>query len=222
MKAFCATCLCLAGVSAFVPPAGFQRAVSRTVESCSALQQSLRGEAGATAPFENGFDPAGIASSPSVDEKQMQKYREAELKHSRVAMLAVVGMLTQEKFHPFFGTAGRDLGPASFHLQQVDNNFPQLSLALLFAIGLVEAFTIGKGWSKQDYQDDGVIANLKSSYVPGDLGFDPLGLKPQDEQGFKDMQSKELNNGRLAMVAIFGFWAQELVDGQSIWGHWGL
>ncbi len=38
--------------------------------------------------------------------------------------------------------------------------------------------------------------------------FDPLGLKPTDEEDLKDMQTKELNNGRLAMIAITGFVVQ--------------
>ena len=30
------------------------------------------------------------------------KYRESELNHGRIAMAAVFGILTQEKFHPFY------------------------------------------------------------------------------------------------------------------------
>jgi hypothetical protein len=33
------------------------------------------------------------------------------------------------------------------------------------------------------------------------------------------MQSKELNNGRLAMIAIAAFVAQELVSGEEIFVH---
>jgi N utilization substance protein A len=39
-------------------------------------------------------------------------------------------------------------------------------------------------------------------YTPGDLGFDPLGLKPTSPAEFKEMQNKELNNGRLAMIFV--------------------
>ena len=31
------------------------------------------------------------------------RYREAELKHGRVAMLAAWGMITADKYHPLFG-----------------------------------------------------------------------------------------------------------------------
>ena len=49
-------------------------------------------------------------------------------------------------------------------------------------------------------------------YVPGTLGFDPLGVYPKDEEGKKWMQLAEIKNGRLAMIAIFGFAMQELVS----------
>lgn len=42
-------------------------------------------------------------------------------------------------------------------------------------------------------------AGLKEDYMPGDLGFDPLGLMPKDAEGLATMQTKELNNGRLAV-----------------------
>jgi hypothetical protein len=49
-------------------------------------------------------------------------------------------------------------------------------------------------------------------YFPGNLGFDPLGVYPKDEEGKKRMQLSEIKNGRLAMIAIFGFAIQELVS----------
>lgn len=42
-------------------------------------------------------------------------------------------------------------------------------------------------------------AGVRDDIIPGDLGFDPLGLKPSDPEGFATMQTKELNNGRLAV-----------------------
>ena len=52
--------------------------------------------------------------------------------------------------------------------------------------------------------------------LPGDLGFDPLGLKPTNDKDLKSMATKELNNGRLAMIGIAGMVAQELVSGMKI------
>ena len=58
--------------------------------------------------------------------------------------------------------------------------------------------------------------SLQDGYYPGDIGFDPLGLKPAGAAEFAEMQTKELQNGRLAMLAIAGAVAQELVDGQPL------
>ena len=44
------------------------------------------------------FDPLGFAERASPAD--MVKYREAELKHGRVAMLAITGMLFAEVWHP--------------------------------------------------------------------------------------------------------------------------
>lgn len=42
---------------------------------------------------------------------------------------------------------------------------------------------------------------MRVDYVPGDLGFDPLGLAPEDEDELNVMKTKELNHGRLAVSA---------------------
>jgi hypothetical protein len=60
---------------------------------------------------------------------------------------------------------------------------------------------------------------LRDECVPGNLGFDPLGLSPEDPDEFFELQTKELQNGRLAMLAAAGFLAQELVDGKGILQH---
>ena len=57
---------------------------------------------------------------------------------------------------------------------------------------------------------------LRDSYYPGDLGFDPLGLKPTGAKEFANMQTKELQNGRLAMLGVFGMCSQELVNHKTI------
>ena len=51
---------------------------------------------------------------------------------------------------------------------------------------------------------------LNEDYYPGDVGFDPLGLKPTDPAEFAEMQTKELQNGRLAMLAAVGWPLGEL------------
>merc|ERR1719222_339274 len=57
---------------------------------------------------------------------------------------------------------------------------------------------------------------LQDGYYPGDVGFDPLGLKPDDPAEFDIMATKELQHGRLAMLAAAGFVAQELINHKPI------
>merc|ERR1712228_919687 len=60
------------------------------------------------------------------------------------------------------------------------------------------------------------LSKLNDEYYPGDIGFDPLGLKPQDPAEFAEMQTKGLNNGRLAMIAAIGMIVQEQVTGSTL------
>jgi hypothetical protein len=62
---------------------------------------------GSIAPIEN-FDPAGFLKDKTKAE--VYTLREAELTHGRVGMLAALGFLVQEWWHPLFGADG---GPAS-------------------------------------------------------------------------------------------------------------
>jgi hypothetical protein len=163
---------------------------------------------GSISPFPN-FDPLGLVEGVKRDyedpKAEMMRYREAELAHGRVGMLAAAGFLTQESFHPLFG--GNIGGPAI-------NMIPQLPaeywISLAAGIWLAEMRRIGVGWA-DPREDSSNTQRLKPDYIPGDIGFDPLGLKPKDPAAFRTMQEKELSHGRLAMIAAAGFLAQETV-----------
>tara|TARA_B110000977_G_C11087840_1_gene495467 strand:- start:3001 stop:3753 length:753 start_codon:yes stop_codon:yes gene_type:complete len=164
---------------------------------------------GAIEPFKDGLDPFGF--SKNTDVCTLRRYREAEITHGRVAMLASVGFLTGECVEgkgPFFES--QVTGPAINHFQQVPLPF---WLWLGSAIALAEAFRVQKGWESPFTSKK--LWTLCEDYNPGDLGFNPLGLadKPDD---LKNAQEKELSNGRLAMLAITGMVVQELVVGLNV------
>jgi hypothetical protein len=170
--------------------------------------------AGALAPV-GLFDPLGFAAK--ADEATLKRYREAELTHGRVAMLAAVGFLVGEKVEgSSFLFDAQVSGPAISHLSQVP---PAFWVLLTATIGLAEKKRAQIGWVEPENVPVSKSGLLRDEYVPGDLGFDPLSLKPDDAEEFFALQTKELQNGRLAMLAAAGFMAQELVDGKGIFEH---
>ena len=161
------------------------------------------------------FDPLGFAEK--ADEVTLKRYREAELTHGRVAMLATVGFLVGEAVESktvLFN--GEISGPAITHLAQVN---PTFWLILGVGIARAELDRADIGWKEPENVRFDRPGELREAYIPGNLGFDPLGLKPEDEEEFFEMQTKELQNGRLAMLAAAGFLAQELADGKGIVEH---
>jgi hypothetical protein len=165
---------------------------------------------GAIAPL-GFFDLAGF-SGAGVSLNDVKRLREAEVMHSRVAMMAVVGYAVGENFNSPLGVTGI----ANNQLGQVP--FPAFFALSLF-IGICETFRATKGWVEPGPNS---LFTLRDNYYPGDLGFDPLGFKPTGPIDFADMQAKELSNGRLAMFAVAGMCAQEALFGAPIFPIAGL
>jgi len=147
------------------------------------------------------FSPFGFAGN---DKATLEYMREAEVKHSRLAMLAVVGWPLAELFDkPIADAAGlptaltkTGASPSILNggLEKIDAAY-WAAVAILGAIIEIERMKVMEAKGK--------------SYVAGDVGFDPLGFMPKDEGGKKEMRTKELKHGRLAMMAILGFVVQE-------------
>jgi hypothetical protein len=170
---------------------------------------------GATAPL-GFFDPLGM--SVSKDPAVISRWRESELKHGRLAMLATVGILAGESVHINTPLAiGKILGPAIWQFQEADSLTGFAFAGLIVGIvGTIEGYNIKTGWETMEQKaardpNNTSGSQLAPGYINGDLGFDPLGLKPKDAEGFAVMQTKEINNGRLAMIGAAGMIAQELV-----------
>jgi len=176
------------------------------------------------APFttDYNFDPLGFADGK--DFETIKQYREAELQHGRVAMLAALGMLVTEEpieFHPLFESGVKDIGPAIRHLDEVRAVSPFFFEILALLIGAFEFNRALIGWNAPgDVLGSG--RTFKDSYFPGDVGFDPLRLAPADPAEFYELHTKELNNGRLAMIGWAGMVVQELVNGKEIFVNAGL
>lgn len=157
------------------------------------------------------FDPLGFAQS-GITLNEVKRNREAEVMHGRVAMLATVGYFAGEAISGPFGITG----PANDQLQQM----PAPAFAFLtLSIAAAELKRATIGWVEPDFGNwSKTLFQLRDNYYPGDIGFDPLGLKPTDDAAFADMQTRELQNGRLAMLGWAGMCSQELVNHRTILG----
>ena len=154
-------------------------------------------------PGDVGFDPVGFAKTS----QELMNYREAEIKHARLAMLAAAGWPISELLDKKIAN-GIGLTPvldASDRAPSVLNGglgkiSPIYWVACLALAGAIDVYGITQAQQN------------KADYFPGNLGFDPLGLYPKTEAEQLDMQLKEIKNGRLAMIAITAFAVQEFVQ----------
>lgn len=132
-----------------------------------------------------------------------------------------------EKNTPLFGD--KIVGPAIYQFQEADAlsgfGFAAFIVAM---IAVVEGYNISYGgWETIEQRNarpnkDKTGSQLVPGYINGDLGFDPLGLKPVKTEDFTTMQTKELNNGRLAMIGAAGMLVQELINEKGIFENLGL
>jgi hypothetical protein len=175
---------------------------------------------GAIAPL-GEFDPLEICYPKEQGESEVKRLREAEIMHCRVAMLAFLGYLTGEAIDPFTGSSFlvpfEVHGPANQQLAQVA---PLPFAALVLFVGACEIRRAQIGWVAPTE----ALFTLRDDYYPGDIGFDPFQYKADMEspEDFEKMQNKELSNGRLAMLAVAGFCAQEQMNGIGIIENFGV
>lgn len=146
-----------------------------------------------------GFDPLNLANG---DEK-LAFMREAELKHARIAMLAVAGWPLSEvldkpianmiHMKPLLDIGDRVPSLLNGGLAKVSPFY------WMMVLGLAGGFEVATIMNKSD-----------------DSIFDPLGLFPSDSEGKTWFETSEIKNGRLAMIAIVGFAIQEYIQNVGI------
>jgi len=151
--------------------------------------KNLEGWVGA----EQEFDPIGFS-----DNFDMNWLRESELKHGRVCMLATVGFVAQQ----YITIPG--MTPQADSLNAIYTAPAAGLITLLFFAGYVESSSTGGKMTMLDMFDG-------TGKVPGDMNFGSGFLNGKSEQEVYDMKLKELNNGRLAMLAFSGMVHHNLV-----------
>lgn len=143
---------------------------------------------------DEGFDPLGLSNIDNVG-LDLYWFREAELKHARVAMLAILGGLAQEAGFVVPGLPTTKNQVAAFW-ECVDSNPGPIFASVIF-LGMVELIS---GIAVTEGRKSGDRA-------PGDFYFNPLKLGRTEAQK-KEFATKEIRNGRLAMWAAAGMLMQ--------------
>mmetsp|Transcript_54655 Transcript_54655/g.122257 ORF Transcript_54655/g.122257 Transcript_54655/m.122257 type:complete len:341 (+) Transcript_54655:1-1023(+) len=163
--------------------------------------------AGTGGPLPDMFwDPAGITSNKS--EEEILELRQIELKHGRVAMLAVL--------HWFHMAAGwHPLG--DWAIGQKMSNDPMVNLTQLPMGGMWQTvfFIMCLEWLTT------YICKPPKNKPWDVLGWQEIIVEDYPSQYwnlYKEVQCQELNNSRLAMVAIVGLVAQDLATGDYVAG----
>lgn len=171
-----------------------------------------------------GWDPLGFSKIDlhlgSARDKQrpfqavLRDYREAEIRHGRLAMLAAIAWPTQELLSPMLSralreplllteTAGRSPSVLNGGLEQ--STIPATLGVFALLIAAVDLYALQR---REERGDD---------WLPGDLGFDPLNvLGGASLDARRKMQAREIDNGRLAMVALTLMVIEEAVTGLPV------
>jgi Chlorophyll A-B binding protein len=166
-----------------------------------------------TLPGDNGFDPfylstipknfAGFIQPPSWEPvkgiETIYWMQEAEIKHGRIAMMAVVGWIaTDSGLRLPLDQFSTDSIPSSYlaHNALVDQG---TMAVMLLAIGLTEIIT---GSVLVD------VAKGESDRLAGDFQFTGGILAGKSAEFIKEIKTKEVTNGRLAMLAFGGIATQ--------------
>jgi Chlorophyll A-B binding protein len=158
-----------------------------------------------------GFDPLGL-----TEEWDLYTMQEAELRHARLAMLAVVGWPMSELVAPSWML--QDNGCAPSVLNGFNNPISFLAFAAFgwfevkTALRKTDDTTLGK-----IHHDD--MSEIWKYGVAGDYDFDPLGWYSSignDAYARKGLREVEISHGRSAMLGITAFATWEFLTGHPI------
>lgn len=172
-----------------------------TLQTGTALA-SLADLPGSTAPLKE-YDPMGLATIGS--DETFAWFRAAELKHSRCAMVATTGFLVNAAGYHFPGQLSHDLAFSDLAAMKPIDAWAAVPDAgkaqILFTILIAELRTESKG---THYMKGGDLPTMV---------FPPIDFSGVNADTLKTKQNRELNNGRLAMIAIMSFISEANIPG---------
>jgi len=168
-----------------------------------------------------GFDPLGFSTTPigpyfkGLEGRNgkigdLAWYREAELIHGRIAMMASVGFIAPGLFGTFPGNEWTGVDAYS-------NTNPLEAFGQVPGLAILQIFLFA---SFLEFKRIGIIKEEGANYLPGDLrlgqnGWNPFGLN-YNSKDYAEKQLQELKHCRLAMIGVFGLWAQAQASGVGV------
>lgn len=142
------------------------------------------------------FDP--LLVSRMALEPEVKYLREAELHHGRVAMCAALVL-------PLLDVVDKEgLAINKLASLPLEEQSP-----FWLGVAAYECARMGAGW-KNPFMEGNKPFSLEEEYQPGNV------FKVSSEHYPETKLNMELSNGRLAMLGVAGYIAQELVSGQAI------
>lgn len=211
----------LAGASAFAPSTSTiaQKGLSATKADLESLAEKCN-------PIVKFYDPLNLSGADFYgmgNEATIGFLRQAEIKHGRVAMFAFVGYIVQSNF----------VFPWAQTLAGAPHPSPDLSPEAQW-----DAVPLGAKWqifaviSALEVWDEcggGSLPHYTAGRKPGEYPsfqlfrdnvhfvlnlYDPFGFNKNMSDETKERRlTAEINNGRLAMLGIFGFLSADAIPG---------
>jgi len=174
-------------------------------------------------PVVGFYDPIGLADNEfwgTTQEETIGFLRESEVKHGRIAMFAFVGYIVHANGITWPWPMQMDGTPfptVSSAPEAWDAISDSAKLQIFAFVGFLEFWREVSG--EKHYMKGGKIGEFPAfdaKYIPGGALnlYDPFGKnKNMTEEQKAAGLVKEINNGRLAMLGIFGFLSEAKIEG---------
>jgi hypothetical protein len=174
--------------------------------------------------------PLGKALLSGAKPEAVKWFQNAEIKHGRIAMVAVIGFLVQKlgvHFPLYLGPTGSNcFNPASDEAWMISTSSgvtfsdiaaaaPLDAIKMVPGAGWLQIFVVA-GWFECVAYNRQYNPGFEDA-IPGNYGYDPLGFTKReggfDSPQIKSLRLKEIKNGRVAMLTIAAWVSNEFIPG---------
>ena len=229
MKVAALLCSLIASVSALSTPSAPPAAGVASSSSSMLGSTSLDTAIGLTVETGRKCPPLGAAILKDTGPEALAWFENAELKHGRIAMVATLGYINQKSgvhfplrggpsgsnfFHPEVTTGDWYLSKsAGITFSDIAAASPLDAVKMVPLAGWLQILIVAGAFEATAYHRQYNVGGR----LPGDYGFDPLGFTKREggleSKQLRSLRVKEIKNGRIAMLAIAAWTANEAIPG---------